>query len=863
MEIYRALVVNGLTSLLCDWLGHLQGASALLTLSLERAMSETRPLSGIRVIDFGQYVAGPAAAMMLADLGAEVVHIDPPTGKRWDIPAADMLNRGKICVRLDLKIEAGCQEAKRLIASADVLIENFRPGVMERLGLGSEAMTALNPALVYLSMPGFASSDPAYSAKPAWEAVIAAACGQYSDMGLNRVLMGIEPSFSPLTLASGYGAVLGASAVTLALAKRAEHGYGDVIEVPLAAALMEGLAYNSQQVENYPERYKSNREKEIDRRRASGQTMDARYSDLQELLDPFYRNYVCKDGRQIYVVSASHKYHPERVLKILGLWEQLVAEGLPNHDPYLDVADWPDDCTLASYPLSQVWADRVSGLMKEAFLEKTAYEWEQIFGQAAAPAAAQRQTAEWLRSDHANQSGLILKVSDPEHGMMRQLGALAWLHSDADAVLTPLERSDAKSTDISDRVLSKCQGQRPEGGWLDGLKILDLTNVIAGPTIASTLSRFGADVLSIDPVEPTMDPWNSIIFGMHAGRGKRSMLMDLKSSEGQDLLADLIDWADVITANATDKQLESLGLSPDRLASLKPELILCQLDCYGGPARGPRSDYLGYDDLAQASTGIMARFGGSLDTPEEHAHFGTIDVLGGFCGALAVGAALVQRARTGKGDIARASLCAAGQLIQAPFMYDCANRAPFDEPKGRQAVGYGPLYRTYLASDGYFFLAVPAGRLDDLGRALKLDHLSDLTQTDLSMELESLFASGTIAHWCSLLEPADLAIQALNKMHQVRDDHLKAESEGDIDLDRATFSFIRHDDHPSGRLVDLVAPNAIRPRFASVTIPGPMPPPGAHSRELLKEFGRDDETIQTMMTKTILAERWCEKYLPE
>lgn len=100
--------------------------------------------------------------------------------------------------------------------------------------------------------------------------------------------MGVEPSFSPLPLASGYASVLGAGAVTLALSQRETTGQGDRIEVPLASALMEGLAYNLQDIENYPERYKSNREREIDHRRTEGIVMDASYSELQELLDPFY-----------------------------------------------------------------------------------------------------------------------------------------------------------------------------------------------------------------------------------------------------------------------------------------------------------------------------------------------------------------------------------------------------------------------------------------------------------------------------------------------------------------------------------------------------------------------------------------------
>ncbi len=100
----------------------------------------------------------------------------------------------------------------------------------------------------------------------------------------------------------------------------------------------------------------------------------------------------------------------------------------------------------------------------------------------------------------------------------------------------------------------------------------------------------------------------------------------------------------------------------------------CHLDAFGGPRVGPRSDYPGYDDLVQASTGIMARFGGSLSTVEEHAHVGTIDVLAGLCGAFATSLALWRRERTGKGEMARASLAAAGQWLQVRFMYDFEGR---------------------------------------------------------------------------------------------------------------------------------------------------------------------------------------------
>src|SRR5579884_2356679 len=113
-------------------------------------------LDGIRVIDFGQYLAGPLAAMLLADQGADVVRVDPPGGPRWRHPANAVLQRGKRSIVLDLRREPDRMMAHQLVASADVLIENFRPGVMDRFGLGPHALTSALPArLIYCSIPGF------------------------------------------------------------------------------------------------------------------------------------------------------------------------------------------------------------------------------------------------------------------------------------------------------------------------------------------------------------------------------------------------------------------------------------------------------------------------------------------------------------------------------------------------------------------------------------------------------------------------------------------------------------------------------------------------------------------------------------
>lgn len=316
-------------------------------------MKKTRlPLTGVRVVDFGQQISAPAVAMTLADLGATVVHIDPPDGPQWDHPANAVLNRNKSCLSLDLKSELGLAQALALIDKADIIIESFRPGVMKRLGIDYEKLREARPELITLSVPGFASNDQLRSEWKATEAVVAATAGAFTDMGFNRVLLGLNPSFSPLPLGSAYATTLAASSVVLALQAREKTGRGDSIEVPITAALMEGLSYNSYVIEGLPERYKTMREKEIEHRKANNIPMNLSYDDLQEYLDPFYRTYKCEDGRLFYCVCPSHRNHAKRALQVLGIYDELLAEGLPEvKDLHAPISEWDGETSIGVYPL--------------------------------------------------------------------------------------------------------------------------------------------------------------------------------------------------------------------------------------------------------------------------------------------------------------------------------------------------------------------------------------------------------------------------------------------------------------------------------------------------------------------------------
>ena len=836
---------------------------------MTKATASLLPLKGVKVIDFGQFIAGPAVAMILADLGATVVHVDPPSGPAWTSPANATLNRNKMIVTIDLKTPDGLAQALDLIGEADIIVESFRPGVMTRLGLDFAALRRERPELITLSIPGFASNDELRRDWRAYESIIAACSGVFTDMGLNRVLMGINPCFSPLPLASAYGTTLAASAVVLALQSRERTGYGDEIEVPLASAVMEGLCYNSIHVQGYPERYKTQREAEIERRRIEGLPMNVSYEDLQEMLDPFYRSYKCKDGRMFYVVCPSHKHHAKRCLKTLGLYDDLVAEGLSEEeDTYLPVSEWKSDVSLGVYPLPKFWADKIAARMKEVFLTRTAKEWERIFGRGKFPGAPQRWLQEWINDDHAETSGLMVEVEDPEFGTMTQPGPMVWLEESGEEMLTPAGRRPV-SVEVALKELSRIQTKLPrlkpnreKAGWLDGVRVLDMCNVIAGPHSVSYLSRFGAEVIKIDPAVPNYDCWNTVIFSLSHGRGKRSILADISSREGREIFEKLVASVDVIVWNAPDRQVSAMGLDAEGLKKLNPEAIFCKLDCFGGVRPGPRTNYLGYDDLVQATTGIMLRFGGSMETPEEHAHVGTIDVMCGFGGSLGIATALYQKLKTGRIGRPRTSLSALSGLAQIPFCYDYERRGLFDEPSGREINGYDDLVRFYYtASDRFLLLSAEEGDLPKLNAVQGLEGVIDVPRERRAAFLATAFMSARASEWAERLQAADIGATVCENIEAIRAYNSRP-ADGTPGTDRSSYAFSIYEDHPSGHVVTQLDPFAIRPAHGTVYALDPTEKFGKSTRAILGELGYGTDEIDRMIAKGAVSESWSREYLP-
>ncbi len=205
------------------------------------------PLGGLQVLELATYVTGPYAGALLADMGADVIKIEERTrgdpfrgwGKGGYSPTFRSVNRGKRSIAIDLRTEAGRSVAEGIARKADVVIENFRPGVVERLGMGYEQVAAINPAVVYCSISGFGSSGP-YRNRPGYDTVgqaMSGLLGLLTDLEAPRA-MGISLSDHITGLYACYG-------VLTALVGRGLSGKGRHVETSLLQATTAFVAENA------------------------------------------------------------------------------------------------------------------------------------------------------------------------------------------------------------------------------------------------------------------------------------------------------------------------------------------------------------------------------------------------------------------------------------------------------------------------------------------------------------------------------------------------------------------------------------------------------------------------------------------
>ena len=289
------------------------------------------PLAGIRIIEMAGIGPAPFAAMMLSDMGAEVIRIDRkgrPEANEFDVlKNGGFLNRGRRSIALDLKKAQAVSALLDLIASADALLEGFRPGVMERLGLGPQACLARNSALVYGRITGWGQSGP-----------LAHAAGHdINYIALTGALHAIgkaEAPVPPLNMLGdfGGGAMFVAFGMVCALLEARSSGQGQVVDAAMTdgAALLMAMQYS----------FKS-----------MGHWQNSRESNLLDGGAPFYGTYRCADGKWLAVGAIEPRFH-DLLIDKLGLSPEAFAE---RWNP----EQWP----------------HLRQLLAETFLKRTRSEW--------------------------------------------------------------------------------------------------------------------------------------------------------------------------------------------------------------------------------------------------------------------------------------------------------------------------------------------------------------------------------------------------------------------------------------------------------------------------------------------------------
>ncbi|MET0517546.1 MAG: CoA transferase [Burkholderiaceae bacterium] len=365
-----------------------------------------RPLAGVRVLELSQIMAGPSCGLMLADMGADVVKVerfpggDDARGYRRPgdsglAPSFLMLNRGKRSVALDIRQAAGRQALLQMVLQADVLTENFRPGVMERLGLGPAALAEVNPALVYCSISGYGPTGP-LAGKGGFDLIAQAFAGLISVTG--------EPGRAPVkpgnSVADINAGLLAAFGVLAAYVQRLKTGCGSHVQTSLLQAAMQqtywfAAAYFSQGIVAKP------------------------MGTAHPLIAP-YQTFECADGA--IALGGANQANWERIAQVLG------------H------AEWLQDARFASAAERLRNRVELAALMTGELRRRPVAEWLACFDAAGVPAGPVNDIGQALEHEQARAVGMVVDAAHPDGGTTRALGSPVQVGPTAFAALSPAPR---------------------------------------------------------------------------------------------------------------------------------------------------------------------------------------------------------------------------------------------------------------------------------------------------------------------------------------------------------------------------------------------------------------------------------------
>jgi crotonobetainyl-CoA:carnitine CoA-transferase CaiB-like acyl-CoA transferase len=699
---------------------------------------------GVRVVEVAEGIAGPYAAMLLGDQGAQVVKVEPPDGDPYRLePGFHVLNRGKRSVVADLERQAGRDALLELVGDAEIVIFDGSPAEQERLGLAYATLAALNPSLVYLWMPPFGSRGP-HAERAADDALVAALGGVMATQYAWRA----GPNYVTVPLSSYGAAILAAGAAAAALRVRERSGAGQLVEVSWLAggfAVQTGTVLLGEGISRFS---------------GAGQ------NPLGPV--PVYRLFRAADDRYLFI-ACGHAGFFQRFCLLIGRPE-LISDSRFENAPW-GILDPDDRLALAA-------------ILEPILAAKPRDEWLRLLGEADIPCAPVLTRDDYLADPQVLHAGLQLEVADPQVGVTTQPAPAVLLHGTPGGVSTPAPRLGQDNGNVARHTPRPSRGDAPlPPHVLDGVRVLDLSAYIAGSLCPMVLADWGADVVKIEG--PDGDPFRSFGFGFLGwNRGKRSVAVDLKQPDGRALLYDLVRRADVLVENFRPGVAERLGVDFDSIRAINARIVYSTETAYG--RTGPYAALPGFDPLTQARSGVMAAQGGLENgQPPVFLTVALCDYGAALLSAYGIVAALFAREQTGDGQRVETSLMRSAMAMQiADFVrYDGRLKSPAGGP---DFLGPSALRRAYEAQDGWVVLVADApeywlpltqalDRIDLLHGYSSNAALGESHDGTLALDLEAAFLTRSVADWLDRCDRAGVPVgPALDGPSLFRDPHIRA-----------------------------------------------------------------------------------------
>ncbi len=373
------------------------------------------PLAGIRVLEFTEIIAGPFAGMLLSDMGAEIIKVEPPEGEPWRLVAQFVptesrgyisLNRGKRSLTLDLSRPEAREVVCRLVPDLDVVLVNYRPDVAEKLGIGYESLSAINPRLVYCDNTAFGRKGP-QSHRPGYDIIVQGLSGVMATEG--KMQEGV-PLLNAIPVADYSTGIMMAWAVCAALFARERTGRGQRIETTLLGSALAVQTGSFQVVESVDSEWRQQFLDRLGQARSEGSD----YEELRKFLvatrpvvavgNIHYRAFKTKDS--YVVVGALSAALRKKLCAALGVEDKRIDD--PQWDPMP--------------PQSREYAKALVKQAEAVFLERTTDEWLALFDEAGVPAGPFKFTQELMDDPQVTANDLQVDVEHPLVGTVRMVG---------------------------------------------------------------------------------------------------------------------------------------------------------------------------------------------------------------------------------------------------------------------------------------------------------------------------------------------------------------------------------------------------------------------------------------------------------